>query len=339
MSASPPTRVTLAHVAAHAGVDRSVVSKVLNNDASLHIRAETRERVLAAVARLDYRPNALARSLSTAVTGMYGFIIPDFTNPIFSTVIMGAERAAARRGSLLLTGSLLSDESSGEYLDLLGRGRVDGLLIAGGAVGPEVTGRLHGLGVPWVMLNGRAPGTARHILLDDAGATRLAVEHLVALGHKRIGHLAGPAQADTAKRRTAGYRAAMLAAGLPVRRGWVVEADYTHRGGKVGLERLVGARPSVTAVVVANVASAIGAVRCALALGVRVPEQLSLIAVHDLELAAYLQPPLTTVAMPLRELGERGIEALATAPADAALDEVLEGPMSLVRRDSTAPPG
>lgn len=336
---SPPRsrRTTLNDVAELANVDRAVVSKLLNNDPGLKIRDSTRERVLRAVNELDYRPNAMARGLRTARADTYGLLIPDFTNPIYASIILGAQAAAAERDCLLLTGSPLGASAGEQYLDLLGQGRVDGLLLAGGHAQADVMARVDALGVPWVLLNRRIEGSTRYVILDDERATTLAVAHLVELGHWRIAHLAGPATADTALRRTAGYRRAMQDAGLGGH-GLVVEADYTNRGGATAMDQLLAADPRPTAVVVANVASAIGALHSVHHSGIEVPADLSLVAVHDIPLADYLTPPLTTVRMPLEELGRRGIEVLSTVPADAAVEEVLDGPMELMLRESTAPP-
>ncbi|GAA5071762.1 LacI family transcriptional regulator [Thermocatellispora tengchongensis] len=329
------TRVTLAHVAAMAKVDRAVVSRVINNDPTLNIRPETRERVLRAVAALGYRPNAAARSLRTARAHMFGLFIPDFANPVYAEIIKGAEAAAASLGYVLVTGSATGAGLKG-YMDQLGQGRIDGLLLAGAEEESELTEQLDRAAVPWIMLNRRIPSARRYVILDDERAARLAVEHLVGLGHRRIAHLAGPATADTATRRSAGYSAAMRDAGLPD--GPVVQADYTPAGGAAAMAEILAAPEPPTAVFVANVASAIGALEAARAAGFDIPARLSMVAVHDLDLASYLYPPLTTVRMPLEELGRRGVALLGSLKPDETVEEILDGPIQLIPRASTAPP-
>lgn len=323
---------TLADVAARAQVDRSVVSRLLNDDARLNVRPETRERVLAAVAELHYRRNPNARSLRTARAYAYGLLIPDFTNPIYAQIITGAEAAAAAQGCLLLTGSAVID------VDLLGPGRIDGLLLAGTPTTSAFAERVHELDVPWLLLNRRAPELRRHLILDDERAAALAVRHLAELGHRRIAHLAGPPEADTATRRQAGYLAALAAAGLEPDERLIVPADYTNAGGAAGMRALLALDRRPSAVFVANVASAIGALWAVREEGLTVPGDVSVVAVHDLPLAGYLEPPLTTVRMPLGELGRRGIEVLSSVPAEQPIEEVVAGPVELVVRGSAAPP-
>ena len=341
MDRSPRQRkVTLKDVAEKAGVDRSVVSRVLNRDPALNIREETRERVQRAIEELNYRPNAIARSLRISQAGAFGLLIPDFTNPIYSSIIRGAEAAAARADRLLLTGSISGESfEPGRYVELLSRGRVDGLLLAGTMESGELMeDRLRRLGLPYIWLNRHPPGSWRYVVLDDERASVLAVEHLAGLGHRRIAHISGPESADTAQRRRAGYVNAIEGTGLDFDKRLVVEADYTNAGGAGAMNTLLQLPEPPTAVFVANVASAIGALYAASIAGFSVPEEVSVLAVHDLPMAGYLTPPLTTVRMPLEELGRRGVELLSTVPEEDEIEEILAGPMELVVRSSTKPP-
>jgi LacI family transcriptional regulator len=325
-------RVRLADVARLAGVDASVVSRAINGDPKLLIRPETRQRVFDAIQELSYRPNVAARNLRRSTSDMYGLIIPDFANPIYAQIIAGAEAGALPLGKYLFTSSVV-DFSSDGYLDVVGSGRIDGLLIAGTAENLE--DRLDATGVPWLFLNRRSSKRRRHVVLDDEGAAAIAVNHLTELGHERIGHLAGPPATDTGTRRRSGYFKAMANAGLKVRDEDVVVAGYTDVGGASAMARLL-TQSKVSAVMVANVASAIGALWAAHEAGVSVPDELSVVAIHDLPLASFLIPPLTTVRMPLFRLGQRGIEILQEERADAHLNEVVASPMELVMRQSTA---
>jgi LacI family transcriptional regulator len=330
-------KVTLKDVAERAGVDRSVVSRVINNDPVLNIREETRNRVRRAVEELDYRPNAIARSLRTSQAGSYGLLIPDFTNPIYTLIIRGAEAAAARADHLLLTGSISGESFEPErYVELLARGRVDGLLLAGTVESGELMeDQLSRLGLPYVWLNRRPPESRRYVILDDERAAALAVGHLDGLGHTRIAHISGPLNADTAQRRLSGYLKATKEAGLGLDEQLVVEADYTNVGGAQAMGSLLKLPQAPTAVFVANVASAIGALYAAKLAGFSVPDDVSVVAVHDLPMAGYLAPPLTTVRMPLEALGRRGVELLSAASERDAIEEVLAMPMELIVRRST----
>lgn len=331
-------RVTLADVAAFARVDRSVVSRVINDDPGLSIRPETRDRVLAAIRDLNYRPNAIARSLRTQRAQALGLLIPDFANPIYTAVIAGAESAAARRGLVLLIGSLDGGGGSAdEFIELLGDGRVDGMLLVGTNATGGLVARLEATGLPWMLVVRRVEGAHRYVILDDERAAAMAVEHLVGLGHRRIAHIAGADGSDTAARRRAGYLEAMRDAGLEVGRGEIEGGDYTYAGGAEAMTRLLAARDPPTGVLAANLASAIGAIASAREAGVSVPERLSVVAIHDLPLAEYVQPPLTTVRMPVRELGERAIELLLNSAPHESIEEVVRGEMKLITRGSTGP--
>ncbi len=217
---------------------------------------------------------------------------------------------------------------------------IDGLLLAGGGGSiPQAAERLGRMGTPWLLLNRHHPEATRYVVLDDERAATLAVRHLVDLGHHSIAHLAGPPTADTSNRREAGYRAALSGVGLDSQQAVVEVGDYSHEGGAAAMSRLLTRRQPPTAVFVANVAAAIGALSAAHRAGFDVPGQISIVAVHDLPLAAYLHPPLTTVRMPLEELGRRGIELISSLSADEPIAEVITDPIELIIRGSTAPPG
>jgi LacI family transcriptional regulator, galactose operon repressor len=338
-------KATLVDVAELAQVDRSVVSRVLSDDPKLNIRGSTRERVLRAVAELNYRPNAIARSLRTSRAGVIGLLIPDFANPVYASIIKGAEAAAARSDRLLLTGSLSEGSFEvAQYVELLAQGRVDGLLLAGMQTRGRTIDRaqafeqLNMVGMPWILLNEQSPLANRYIVFDDERAAALAVEHLIELGHRRIAHIAGPSSADTAQRRRAGYLEAMASAGLNSDGELIVQADYTNAGGVTAMQALLKAPDPPTAVFVSNVASAIGALYAIRQANLIVPDDISVVAIHDLPLANYLAPPLTTVRMPLEELGRRGVEFLSAVSATEPIEEVVAEPMDLIIRESTGRP-
>lgn len=331
-------RVTLVDVAKAAGVDKAVVSRVVNRDPALVIRPETRARVEAAVADLGYRANPAARSLRTAKAGTIGLVIPDFANPVYAQIISGAESAALASGHVLVTGSTSGVPSTAAYLELLGHGRVDGLLIAGGAPSTKEQRTLDGLDLPWLLVNRRDSRGHRYLILDDAHSADVAVSHLVELGHKRIAHIAGPATADTAQRRREGYERAMARHDLPTDAAWIQTCDYTMRGGVEAVIALFAGPHRPTAIYVANVAAAVGALHQLSAMGIAVPDQVSVVATHDTELASHVMPALTTVRMPLRQLGSHAVELLLGQPREAVIEETLASDIELVVRESTAPP-
>ncbi|MDT5282666.1 MAG: LacI family transcriptional regulator [Mycobacterium sp.] len=325
-------------VAALAGVDKAVVSRVVNDDKVLSIRPETRERVHAAIRQLGYRRNMAARSLRTARTGTLGLFIPDFTNPVYAEIITGAETEALARDCVLMVGtSTVGGRETKDYLEVLGEGRVDGLLLAGGPITAAEQDTLSSLGVPWLLVNRRGKTNARYVILDDARAALVAVEHLLELGHERIAHVGGPAGADTARRRLDGYRRALLKHGFAPDPALDVVSDYTPDGGAEATWALLagGARP--TAIFVANIASAIGVLTALRTAGLAVPDEVSVLAVHDLPLADHLVPALTTVRMPLRRLGARAAELILTTQPSELIGEVVREPIELIMRQSTGP--
>jgi LacI family transcriptional regulator len=330
-------RVTLADVASLARVDPSVVSRVINRDDRLAIKDETRQRVVEAIRELRYHPNAAARSLRTAQSGTFGLLIPDFANPIYAEIIKGAEQAATEHGSLLLTGTAFEDRPE-RYVEMLASGRVEGLLLASGRLPPATVAAMMATGHPVISINQRIPGVPYSILADDERASRIAVEHLVQLGHRRIAHIRGPARSDTAERRLAGYRKALRAAGLRPDPTLVVGTDYTSDAGAQAMRQLLTRQPRPTAVLVANVAAAIGALTAARTAGARVPEDVSVVAIHDIPLTANLSPPLTTVRMPLAEMSRAGVLALVSGDGGRAGQIVVSDPTELIIRESTAAP-
>ncbi|MDF9277616.1 LacI family DNA-binding transcriptional regulator [Arthrobacter sp. EH-1B-1] len=330
-----PKRPTLADVAALAKVDRTVVSKVVSEDPNLRVRDETRERVKRAVKELGYRPNSLARSLRISRTGTLGVILPSFSNPIWATMLEGAEAEAQRRGYVLLAGTVdRTTNASSRFLELARTGAVDGVLVAAALTDEDLPTMYSQL--PWLLVNRRTVSSHRHVLLDDERAALIATDHLLQLGHTRIAHLSGPLEVDSAQRRKRGFLRALQAYDLEP--GPIVDASNTFEGGQRALTQVLTEDPTITALAVGNVAAATGVLAAAAQRGIRIPDDLSVIAIHDIDIAAALNPPLTTVRMPLAELGAQAISLLLDRPADEAIEEVISGPLELVKRFSTAPP-
>jgi LacI family transcriptional regulator len=327
-------RVTIADVARLARVDPSVVSRVINSDDRLVIKEETRARVVDAIRELRYHPNAAARSLRTSQSGTFGLLIPDFTNPIYAEIIIGAERAATEHDALLLVGSAIENRPE-RYVEMLASGRVDGLLLATDMLQSETIEAMARTGRPLVSVNQRIKGVKRTILADDEGASRIAVRRLYDLGHRHIAHLRGPETSDTATRRLAGYRKALAACGIPESDAVVLPGGYTTESGVSGIAALLTIKQRPTALVIANIAAAVGAMSALREAGLRVPEDISVIAIHDIALAAHLAPPLTTVSMPLAEMGAAGVAALSGDASEGTT--VVKKPTALIERRSTAP--
>jgi LacI family transcriptional regulator len=333
---------TLSDVAARAGVSISAVSRVLSNAPSARVSALTRQRIQDAAAELDYRPNFAARALRFARTNVVALVVPDLTNAIFTELMRGVETRAQELDYMVLLARAESMQPGGETIArLIGEGRVDGVLVqVGDSMAEEDLRAILDGRVPAVLVNSRRDGHVGSVVLEDAESTRVAVEHLVALGHRRIALINGLPSTDTAQRRGAGFRAAMKAAGLPVPAHNVTTLGYEPRQGREAIRKLAALGKPPTAVVVANVNAAIGALLEARVLGLRVPEELSIVAVHDAWTAENTWPPLTTVRMPLYELGIESMTALFDRIAkDVVVDRVVTDPKpELTMRESTAAP-
>lgn len=336
-----PGRVRLADVAAAAGVDTSTASRVLRNEKQ-RITGDTRARILRAAADLGYVANATARSLRSRRTMTLGLLVPQVAGAVYADVIRGATIAARDAGYVMVmidAGAIGTAKDA--FHTLILEGRVDGMLIASGTVTDSLDDEMLVESGRCVVVNRLIRGGMPSIIEDDEAGMRLGVEELVRLGHRRIAFLAGPADVDTSRRRLAGYRAAMSAAGLRVPRGYVDHAGYTEQDGFAGMERLLGQPRVPTAVASASIAASIGALAACRHAGVDVPGDLSVVSFHDAPLAALLSPPLTTVHMPLEELGAQAtrllIDLLDGNPVPRTL-KVTEPAPRLVDRGSTAAP-
>ncbi len=330
----PGSRVRMQDVAAAARVDTSVVSRVLSGDSTLNVRPETRRRVLDAVRELGYRPNATARALKTARTMAIGMLLPDLTNPVYAEIARGAEERASAAGYVLLmaTGAAATRRAILED-------RVDGLLYAIATtenladVRPVAT-------LPSLLVNRREPDAGPSVVVDDEAGVATAVRHLIDLGHTRIAHIGGPRAVDTARRRLSGYLGVMRERGLPTPPELVVEARFDELGGATAASRLLRLRPRPTAIVVGNITAAIGALAAVRDAGLDVPADISVIGFHDVPLAPYLSPPLTTVRMPLAELGSQAVDRLLAMIDGQDVDDVVVAarPELVLRGSCAAPP-
>jgi LacI family transcriptional regulator len=332
---------TLSDVAALAGVSISAVSRVLSNAPSARVSGATRQRIEDAARELDYHPNFAARALKFSRTNVVALVVPDLTNAIFSELMRGVEEAAADLGYMVLLARAESMQpAAASMAKLVGEGRVDGVLVQVGdnTTTEDLAGILDGR-VPAVLINSRREDHVGSVILPDEAGVAVAVEHLVALGHSSIGLVNGLPTTDSAERRRLGFDQAMKTAGLSVNPRFVTSLGYTPEQGRAAMRELgkLGERP--TALVVANINAALGLLVEARALGIQVPADLSIVAIHDAWTAANAWPPLTTVRMPLYELGKVSMAAIFERIRSEATPDVVvsDPPPELVLRESTAP--
>ncbi|MDQ0821614.1 LacI family transcriptional regulator [Arthrobacter sp. V4I6] len=336
---------TIDDVARVAGVHRSTVSRALNPRTQVKLSPETTRRVQRAARELGYVPNAVARGLRTNESMSVGVVIPDILNPIFPPIISGIDSILRPAGYTALVTDIQGGQDAYEAaLASLRQRRVDGLILATAQLDEgESFHRLHEQGIRAVLVNRAAASSPFPVVHgDDTGGMRAALDHLAALGHVRIAHLHGPEWLST----TAGRRAAF--------EEWcrqhpevTVTASYcgplTPEGGQEIMDALLDAsteaRSRPTAVVTGNDLMALGALRSLRARGLLCPGDMSIVGFNDMPFADEFSPPLTTVQVPLRQLGiESARQLLRQLHGEGRGAMELTFPVTLMIRGSTAPP-
>ncbi len=329
----------LKDVAKLAGYDPSTVSRVLSDAEYGPLRPETRERILHAAKELNYRPNSVARSLRTKRTGAIALLVPGLDNPGFSEVIHGVQEAAQAAGYLLIIGEV-NEMAPNLHERLVLEGRVDGILAAYAHLDDPPRKGIEG--VPFVALNRQVEWATSGVTVDDQGASRMAVDHFVKLGHRRIGHITGSLRTDTGLRRERGFLLGLTGNGLTLDDRWLVEGDYTEQGGYRAALQIARLSPPErpTALLVGNLVTALGMLRAFHEEGVCIPEDISVIVFDDHPIASYLAPALTTIKMPLREMGTVATRMLigAIMGKPNAQTVTVDEPSLLIERASVAPP-
>jgi LacI family transcriptional regulator len=301
---STAANVTIKDVARASGVSSMTVSRVINE--SQKVRPETRRRVEQAIAELGYVPSRLARGLSRQRTGTLAVIVPDVANPFFTEVVRAAEEVARRGGYGVILCDTRADLSvERDVVEELIAHRVEGIVIAPVSdLSAAHLRRLDEFRVPCVLVDRTLPGVERDAVVGDsfAGARRL-VEHLIALGHGRIGLIVESNQVSTARDRRRGYEAALAAAGIALDPSLVVETAVDPVGGAEGMRRLLELEQRPTAVFTVNNLVALGAIEAVRAAGLEVPDDIALVCFDDIEYASRLYPFLTALEQPAETFG------------------------------------
>jgi DNA-binding LacI/PurR family transcriptional regulator len=335
--------VTMRDVARLTGVSQSTVSRVLSGaPTAVPIADDTRERVIAAARSLGYRPNPLARGLRGMKTMLLGVIVRDITDPFFAGAIEAVSIEAAARGYNVVLGHAhgRADEAIALYSVLEAR-HCDAILMLGDMSDqPRLAEDLRGSPVPVVALwEGSKPAGIASVSVDNDAGIRAVLDHLVGLGHRRIGFLAGRRLGDIQEREAA-YVEYLRAAGETIPDGYVQYASNDPPGGAAGLAAMLDLAEPPTAVVASTDVLAIGLLFEAHARGIRVPDELSVTGFDDIPLAAFSIPALTTVRMPTREMVAAAVAMLIDEGLDPADPAGWPRPIlapSLVARASTGP--
>jgi len=338
-SLSVPT-ATIADVAAKAGVGVATVSRVLNGRAN--VRPATRAKVLDAIEALKYRPNPLARNLSLRRTHVIGVVVPFFTSPSAVERVRGVVAGLARSPYDLMLFDIESDERREHAFQLFDRGdRSDGLLMISLIPPDDEVERLRAARLPCVLVDAPHPGVPC-VVIDDVHGGEVGTSHLIELGHRRIGFIGDkspdPFRFAASRDRTRGYERALARAGIELRPEYVRDGTQSHHVARSTAIDLLRLPQRPTAVFAASDQQALGVLEAARILGIRVPEELSVVGFDDIDIAAHIG--LTTVRQPLYESGRRGAELLLQMLAGAAQQlgdhHAEQLPVELVVRSTTA---
>jgi LacI family transcriptional regulator len=316
MSRSSPVR--LEDVAREAGVHVSTVSRVLNPRQKVSLSAATRERVLEAAERLKYRPHAFARGLKTASTGTIGLLVPSLRNPMWSEIVHGAFDGAWLQNYVVLLQEDSGDHRAEEaYERLVYEGRIDGMLVLNASPDSGFHDRLLRDSIPTVFANRALPGSGRNVVMDEHAGMRVALDHIAGLGHVLVALVDGDEHVETAVRRIEAAEGIARELGLSLT---VFTAPLDEQGGYDAMAEALALDPAPTACIVATVNQVVGAVHAATR---RRPDAPPYLVSYDEErLLDFLPVPVTSVVMPLHELGQAAAAALIAQIEDGVAEDV-----------------
>jgi LacI family transcriptional regulator len=316
-AALPTGRASIRDVAARAGVSVTTVSHTLNG--TRFVSDAAKAKVQEAAHALGYVPSEVARGLKHNTTRTLGMLVPNNSNPYFAEIIRGVEHHCYGAGySLLLCNSNDDAQQQADHLRVLAERRVDGIVLVASGDDDAIVAACKDLRLPLVLVDREIDAIAVDLIeVDHAAGGELATAHLLGLGHARVACIVGPSDLRPSQQREAGWRRALERAGVTPRADEVVQGDFSPQGGAAAMRRLLQSAQPPTAVFVCNDMMAIGALHAAHEAGIDVPRQLSVVGFDDIELAAYMSPPLTTVAQPK--------EAIGTGAAGLLLERLRDG--------------
>ena len=328
------SRITIRDVAAHAGVSHQTVSRVING--SQAVRPSTQARVEQAIAELGYHPDALAQSMARGRSGYLACLSPNLTDYTFASIIHGAETEAREHGYFLMSASAPDAETfAGLIAELTESGRAEGIIV----INPYADDRHQFLPTdfPTVFAGARPrQEAADSVALDDVAVARLVTEHLLEMGHRRIGMVTGPPSEDCSQDRKAGYQDALCTVELDIEPSLIVEGDWLAASGYEAFQHFFNLSDPPTAVFAQNDQMAVGVLRAARDAGLLVPDELSVIGIDDIPLAAYFAPPLTTVRQDFSAIGRQAARLLIRAVQEPQTEhEHLLLPGEFILRRST----
>jgi len=330
--------VTIKDVAKRAGVSPALVSAALGGASrTVRMSEATRLRVEQAVAETGYRANHAARSLSSSRTGVIAAVVPKIANPVFELAIRGMQAAAEEHGEVLMLADSMWIEPGTHLMSrMAGTGMVDGFLVRSTTWGSERSDELTRRGLPFVIMQTPGPDQPTSVWVDDQAGMYRAASHLTALGHRDIALVGGYAGIE---QRAGGFRSALAEVGVRPHEDRIQLLGFDPEVIGAAVREIMTAPRPPTALVIDNVIAAPGATAALIDLGIRVPQDLSLVVYHDLPTADQLRPAPTTVRMPLAEAGRRGYLTLRKLiNGQSASSAIVRRPgPKLIDRGSTAP--
>lgn len=300
-------RTTLRELARMVGVSTSTASRALNHNSA--ISEDVRRRVLRAAQETNYIPNSLARGLALKRSHLVGLVVPSIANPFFAEIARGAHDAAYEKGYVVtLCDTQRSKGREDLFARTLLRSRVDGVIITGGSMAPENIHTLKQQNLPVVLAGRRSSGNGESgVGVDNVTVGHEATEYVIAKGHQKVLYLSGPQDSPASKERQRGYMDAMESHGLTPS---IVRGDFSMECGFHEAARIAGAKSRPTAVFAANDMLAIGLIMGLVNLGLRVPDDIAVIGCDDIPMGALIKPSLTTVRVPMYDIGARAMELL-----------------------------
>ncbi|MEW5717082.1 MAG: LacI family DNA-binding transcriptional regulator [Chloroflexota bacterium] len=334
-------RVSIKDIARAAGVSHSTVSRALSN--SPLITAETKTRIRRIANEMGYTPDARARSLVMGETRTVGVVVTTIADPFMAPVVQGIESTAYENGySVILAGANSDPTREIAAVEMLQSKRVDGVIVTASRVGALYQDHLGRIGVPVVLLNNHSEQSGRYlytVTVDNQHGARLATQHLIELGHRRIAYIAGPADHSSNAGRMEGYRQALTEAGISFVPDLVAPGDGKMDAGMQALPALMNPAARPTGLFCYNDMTAIGVLRAARQLGVDIPRDLSIVGFDDIAFASFVTPPLTTIAQPQFEMGQQAMRMLLTRirqSSDAPISDILIKGKLIVRESTRA---
>jgi len=337
-------QITIYDIARLANVSVATVSRVINHTAP--VKDSTREKIEKIIQEHQFEPNAMARSLLKKETGIIGIIVPDLTNPFYTEVLSGAEQEALTTGhTFLLTNSIGDYSKESKYLSIMREKRVDGMIFLGGRINLKSPDPLldqeliqHASMIPTVLVNGTVKGNVlTRVATDEHAGACMAVQHLIDIGHKKIGFIGGIESISATIVKLKAYKKTLQDAGLPVREDWILTHSFSIESGSEAMQRLLQLEEKPTAIVCVNDFVAIGAIKTAVDHSIRIPEQMSIVGFDDIPLAHHFIPEITTVSQEANELGRTAIRVLQKLMNKEKAKKYTVIEPKLMIRKSTAP--